>query len=418
MLKFFKRNLSAGKYISSGLLKTFAQTISGFIILRWLDPIELGQWQSFTVFVGYIHILTLGTTSGLNRELPYWIGKGNEKLGIKRLQTAGYFTTTLSILIMVFVIIIGIILFSVGSLSLNSTLMMIFAFSTGALTIQTNLLGATYRSNQSFDKLSKIQLFNTLLYFILLPLIYFFDIWGYVFYQVVLAVALYIGYQLFKPYKQKYKFELNQFKALIKIGFPIYFWNYLTSMSRTIPRLILVLFGSPLLVGLYSPAGSVNAAMLSLPDYVNRYLFPQMSHKFGKTGDVRGVYNYAIKSAMILFIIMFIGASVLAFIIPPIFTSFFPKYINGIIAAQITLFSGVFYSINSLLHNTLNSIKVFKPFKFIVGFRIFYMVVFTFIANLYFDDLLLAVAVGAVISEFFNMLNYLYFLKIVKKAAL
>ncbi|PWH86409.1 lipopolysaccharide biosynthesis protein [Brumimicrobium oceani] len=410
-MNFLKRNKTAGKYISSGLLKTLAQTISGFIILRWIDPKDLGQWQSFTVFVGYIQILTLGTTSGLNRELPYWLGKGDKQLAMKRLKTAGYFITSLSFVLMFATILIAAIFYLADNLSLNNTIMLVFAFSTGALTIQTNFLGATYRSSKSFDKLSKIQLFNTLLYFVFLPLVYFFNIWGYIIYQVGLALALYAGYQVFKPFKVSYKFEKDQFKALVMIGFPIYFWNYIAGLSRTIPRLILVLFGNPLLVGLYSPAGSVNAAMLNLPNYTNRYLFPQMAYKFGKTGDAKQVYNYAIKASKILFIVMIIGASFFALIIPTIFTNFFPKYIDGILAAQITIFSGVFYSINALIHNALNSLKVYKPLKYIVILRLIYIAGFSYISFLIVDDLLLAVSIGAVLSEFFNLFNYLFFFK-------
>lgn len=411
MLELLKRNITAGKFIGSGLLKTVAQTISGFVILRWLVPEELGQWQSFTVFVGYIQILTLGVTSGLNRELPYWLGKGNMELGMDRLKTAGYFITLLSLILMTIFLLLGLALYILDIFSLDKTIMLIFAFSIGALSIQTNFLGASYRSSGSFGKLSRIQLYNSLLYFILIPLIYFFGLWGYIVYQIILAVFLYIGYNHFRPYKIKYKFDYSHFKILVSVGLPMYIWNFLASFTRTIPQLILVLFGSPLLVGLYAPASSINTAMLSLPEYTNRYLFPQMAFKFGKSSDVREVYNYSIKASILLFIIMIFGASVLAFIIPYIFPIFFPKYVEGITVAQIIVFSGVFYSINALYHNTLYSIKVFKPFKFIVSFRILYIALFTAITYYFLKDLLLAVALGSLLSEIFNLVNYIYFLR-------
>jgi len=385
--------------------------IAGFIILRWLDPTELGMWQSFSVFVGYLQILTLGTTSGLNRELPYWFGKGKRTLGMKRLKTAGYFTTKLSFFLMLIIMSIAIILYALNILTLNYAVIMIFAFSIGALSIQTNFLGATYRSTQSFDKLSKIQFYNSILFFLLLPLIYFFDIWGYIAYQTILTLALYLGYQFFRPFKVEYKFEKEQFIELVKIGLPMYIWNYLASLSRSIPRLILILFGSPLLVGLFSPAGSINSAMLNLPGYINRYLFPKISFQFGKNNDVNEVYQYVMKASLILFLVMMFFSIILALIIPYIFEVFFPKYIEGIVAAQITLFSGVFYSINSLLHITLNSIKAFKPFKFIVSYRLIYISLFSFVAYYIVEDLLIAVSIGAVMSEFFNVFNYIYFLK-------
>lgn len=409
-----KNNKTAGKYIGSGLLKTAAHTLSGFIVLRWLEPESLGTWQSFTVFVGYLQIFTLGVTSGLNRELPYWLGKGDKELGMQRLKTAGYFTTSLSLGLMVTIALLALVFFALNILDLSQTLMMILAFSTGALAIQTNFLGATFRSDQAFDKLSRIQLYNSLLYFTLIPLVYFFELWGYIAYQIALAVALYIGYQLFRPYKVKYNFSKHQFRELVKIGFPMYFWNYLAGSSRSLPRLIIVLFGTPLLVGLFAPAAAINAAILNLPAYTNRYLFPQMSFKFGKNNDVQEIYKYTIKAATYLFIVMMAGGIVLSLIIPYVFPIFFPKYVGGILVAQIVIFSGVFYSINALFHNALNSVKSFKPFKYIISLRVGYIVGFTAITYLIVGELLLSVAIGAVIAEIFNMISYVYFLRKIK----
>jgi O-antigen/teichoic acid export membrane protein len=415
MKAFVKRNLTGGKYIFSGLFKTLVLTVSGFIILRWLEPEELGRWQSITVFVSYIQILTLGTTSGLNRELPFWLGKGDQELALKRLKGAGFFTTALSLAIMVLVTLVSILLYLGKLLSLDMVIMLIFAFSIGALSIQTNFIGATFRSTQSFSKLTSLQMYNAALYVLLLPLVYFFDIWGYIAYQVLLALVLYGGYWLFRPYKIGYKYDVEQIKELVKIGFPIYFWNYLAQISRSIPRLFLVIFGSPLLVGLYSPAGSINAAILNLPNYTNRFLFPQMAYKFGQSNDPKVVYDYAIKASKLLFLFMLIGATALAFIIPPVFEAYFPKYVGGILAAQITVFSGVFYSINALLHNALNSIKSFRSFKYIVGYRLVFICLFAYVASIFFKDTLVVVSVAAVLSEFFNLFNYLYFFR---KAAL
>ncbi len=67
MLALLKKKLVASKYIGSGLLDTAARTISGLLVLRWLQPQELGQGQSLTVFNSYLQVLSLGITSGLNR---------------------------------------------------------------------------------------------------------------------------------------------------------------------------------------------------------------------------------------------------------------------------------------------------------------------------------------------------------------
>lgn len=399
------------KYVTSGLFKTFSITISGIIILRWLNPEELGQWQSFLVFVGYIQILTLGTTSGLNREIAYLTGKGKQEEGLEKLKAVGFYTTTLSLSLMLIICIIGLVLLLVGVFSLEYAIMFILAFSTGALAIQTNFLGATFRSSSSFQYLSKVQFGVSMLYFILLPIIYFFDLWGYIIYQVLVSFALYLGYYWFRPYKVSYEFKKTVFKEMVYIGMPMYVWNYLAGVSRSIPRLILVTFGSPLTVGLYSPAGTINSSMLSLPLYVNRYLNPKISGLYGKTDDKQKVYEFTMSAIFKLFIVMIFIATIIAIIIPYIINFFFPNYSSGIIATQITVFSGVFFCLNNMMHNTINSLKEFRVFKVIIALRYLNILFFSALGYFIFDSLLTVVSFGALMAEIFNFISYRNILK-------
>lgn len=414
LINRIKRNSTGVFYVGTGLFKTFVQTITSFIILRWIAPEDLGQWQSFTVFVGYTSILTLGVTSGLNRELPFYLGKGDENLAMSRLQTANAFTTALSLFLTVLVSVVSLIAFLFEWLSMNDAIMFFAAFSITAITIQTNLLGATYRSSQSFKKLGNIQLIVAGLHFIFLPVVYFFDIWGYIVYQSLMIILLFLGYWYFRPYRIKPKFEKKHFIALVKIGLPMYIWNYLSQMLRTVPRIVLVIFGSPLLVGIYAPAESINKAVLNLPNYVNRYLFPKMSFNYGKSDNKGLVIKSTFNAAFLLFGVMFLVASILAFLMPIVFEYLFPKYIDAIVCVQIVLFSGVFYSVNALMHNTLNSLKVFRFFKTIVLLKFISLTLSIYIAYVILNDILIAVAIGATLAELVNTINYSFFLNKIK----
>jgi O-antigen/teichoic acid export membrane protein len=252
------------------------------------------------------------------------------------------------------------------------------------------------------------------MYILLLPVIYFYGIWGYIWYEFSLSLATYLGFYYYRPYKVKYKFSYPEFKDLVKIGLPMYFWNYLAAISRSVPRLILVLFGNQLLVGLFAPATSVNTAMLNLPMYINRYLFPKLSFMYGKEQNTELVFKYTVKTATILFVLMISIATIIALLIPYLFSSFFPKYIGSVLATQIILFSGVFYSINALVHNSLNSLKHFKPFKYIITFRVIYILLFSAFFYYFTSDLIISVALSSAVSEMLNMLNYFYFLRQVK----
>lgn len=401
---------TAGKYISSGIFKVTIQTIVSFIVLRWLLPEDLGKWQSFMVFAGYIGVLTLGTTSGLNRDLPFYLGKGQKDIALNKLKACGFYATYLSISLMTLISFASVFLRYLNILSTEATIMFVFAFMNVAFKIQINFLGATFRSAQAFDRLTTIQMLNSGLYILLIPLIYYLNIWGYVIYQTVQVLFMYIGYYVYRPYKVKYIYDFNEIVKLIKTGLPMYIWNFLLGFSRSLPRLLLITFGTPFLVGIYSPAGSINSIMQNLPDYTNRYLFPQMAFKYGKTNSKKAVFLYAKRAAIIMFFIMLTGAILVCFLIPPVFSSFFPNYIDGVLAAQITIFSGVFYSINALFHNTLNSMKLYAIFKYIITLKIIFIPLFTFLVKLMLSDLLSSVAIGLLLTELLSLLNYYYHL--------
>lgn len=410
--KFFKNKIGVS-YVSTGLFFTAATMLSGFIILRWLDPTSLGKWQSFLVFIGYLQILSLGSTSGLNRELAYLIGKGQLAIGLNKLSTVGYYITFTSFTLVIVFFLISIIGFLLGGLSLETSIMFFFAFGNSAIKFQENFLSSTYRSSSSFLDISKIQIVLIILLFILLPLVYFFKLYGLIAYQTIISIVSYLMFFFHRPYKVKYSFDKNVFLSVVRIGFPMYIWNFLISVSRSLPRLVLVLFGSPYLVGLYSPAGSLNTALLALPNYVTRFIFPKMSFKFGKSNDKREIFHYTMISIGKLFPFMLAIVLILSFIIPFFINYFVPKYSESILSCQFILFSGLFYGFNNIMHSGVNSLLLFKGLRIIVFFRYAFFIVFIYISSLFFENLVNAVAFGSILAELFNFfLYYRYFRKV------
>ena len=108
---------------------------------------------------------------------------------------------------------------------------------------------------------------------------------------------------------------------------------------------------------------------------------------------------------------LFVFALVLSFIIPFVFREFFPKYIDGIIPAQIFIFISVFYSINMVLHNGMYSIRKFDPFIKIMLTKILSVAMLIAVIYFYNNDLLIAVSIGSLISEALLSLVYLYYFK-------
>jgi O-antigen/teichoic acid export membrane protein len=411
LLRKYITNKSGLLYISSGLFKTIIHTLSGFIILRWIRPEELGVWQSFTVFAIYLNIFTLGVPTGLNRELPFWLGKKEHDKAINILKSAGSYISRISMYILILTTLVCLILYSTNIVSSTSSLMLFSAFSIAIVKIRANFLGVTYRSNQSFKQLGRIQFIMAFIQLILIPIVYFLGIWGYILYQLIVVITLYTGFYIKRPYKVKYEFNKTLLLSLIKVGLPMFIWNFLVTSSKSIPRLTLVFFGAPYLVGLFSPAESLNKAVQQLPNYINLFLFPKISFKFGQTNDKTVVTKKVFIAATYIFFIMLLITIVIISLTPILFETLFPKYIKATLAVQVILFSCAFFSVSQLLHNTINSFKEFYLFRYLVPMRFIFTIASIFVTHLIIDDLILSVAFGTTITEILVMVSYIYMVK-------
>ena len=61
-----------------------------------VGSIDLGQCN-LGFLLAVVQIFTFGTTSGLNREIAYLIGQDKKEEALEKLKTVGYYTTALSL---------------------------------------------------------------------------------------------------------------------------------------------------------------------------------------------------------------------------------------------------------------------------------------------------------------------------------
>ena len=56
-----------------------ATMLSNLVIIRWLEPEETGVWQTLVLAQSYMAFTQLGFFNGLNREFPFWMGRGDDE---------------------------------------------------------------------------------------------------------------------------------------------------------------------------------------------------------------------------------------------------------------------------------------------------------------------------------------------------
>ncbi len=390
-------NKAALLFSSSSLILSVVKLISGIVIIKWVIPEDVGMWNSVSLIQSYAAILQLGALSGLNRELPFYIGKGDSQYIIKLAETANAFIQYLNYILFAICIAASAYVY----FFVSSDVKLLFGIlSIGLITVSAfyaTYLNVTYRANHEFIKLSKIQLYISGFTIVTIFLPYFFNYYGLVLRTVLISIFTTIFVYAARPIRVKAKFTKSSFKELIKTGLPIYAIGYFDDLSKTFNRTILLTFGGVIVVGYYSPAIAILAGIAMLPSAIGQYIYPQMSYSLGKFNDAKKLWKWVWKSAFAMLLIGLPAVLIGWFTIPFFITKYFQNYVPGIFACQMALIAGVLDSAGVGI-NVLNTLKKFKWLTILMVFK---LASFWFLMQ-YFSTLMTpidGVSVGLVIAQ-------------------
>src|SRR5262249_36223274 len=117
---------------------------------------------------------------------------------------------------------------------------------------------------------------------------------------VLLAgVAMYLMHRA-KPISVKPVWNTESFVLLFKTGLPIFVTDYIASCTATFDRVALLKYSNVEQVGLYSLALSGYSAFQVIPQSIAHYIYPRMSHHYGRTNNPRVLWGMAWKITLIV----------------------------------------------------------------------------------------------------------------------
>ena len=407
MFLFQVSNLLSHRLVKTGLLYSVTSTIysvctliAGFVILRWVDPVLLGLWQSIAIANYYLPILQLGIHSGLNLELPIVLGENNIEQAQKLVKTGLYYAVFLSFIMLV----IGLFAFIYVYCNSYDSKIVYGVISVCIIAISSNVkmhYVATYRSAGAFSKLSLINLLSSIAALIMICFIYFYQYEGmllyYVFTDAIYTLSLYV----YAPYRKiSPKFYKDTFVVLLKRGVYMTTVNQILQCIQSVPRILLLRFGSITQVGLFHPALVVGTFINMLPAQLVQFLQPQMGFKYGQTQRAKDMWRYLLYLTVLtpIFSLPFVVIGWIC--LPYVFEVFFPKYIEAITPIRVMLIGFVFSS-TYMSQNFLSTIKAYTE---VIIFQIFSLVCFVafpyFMIKMYPEDLLTSMAIGMSFAYF------------------
>jgi O-antigen/teichoic acid export membrane protein len=300
----------------------------------------LGLWQSVYLALPYSYFLLGGINNGLSRELPYYIGAGDDAHASRLTSTTQFFTglgcliTMIAGICTVAFLVVRHYDFKVISAVAVVTLLIIFNFYRNYLTV-------TFRSKSDFIDLSWAQGAEAILMVATLPLVYYLRYTGMLLRLVVVGgLVVYVMHRI-RPLKVSSNVSRESLLLLLKTGIPIFALDYLRSCASTLDRLALLHFGGVQQVGYYAVGATACAGFEVLPTSVAHYIYPRMSYRYGQDKSARGLWGLTWKATVVLAVVMLPLAIAGWFCLPPVIAKLFPKYVAGTRAAQLMLFAAV-----------------------------------------------------------------------------
>ena len=320
-----------------------ATMLSNLVIIKWLEPEETGVWQTLVLAQSYMAFAQLGFFNGLNREFPFWMGRGDGEKAHRMAATT--LTQSLFCAVFSFLVFGGALLYFGDERTwlLGLTAMGIMT-SAG---FYRDYLAATYRTSQAFQSLAGVHWVHALLLIVTVPLVAFWGFDGLCMRLIVLGLFVPLLMHRSRPVHVSPTWDWSCVRELLRAGAPLLGLSYLITLANGFDRLLLLGHVGVLGVGLFAPAIAVKNGIQALPMAINQYISPRLSQSLGESGDSRSLWSLSWRATGATCLAMVPIIAIGWFVIPPLVESFFPKYTEAIYPAQILLLSGLFTGVSA-----------------------------------------------------------------------
>lgn len=324
MIGLYSRYKIAIGYTLSSLFRALTHLAAMFFVSRFVAPAELGYWTFLLSFVTYASFMNAGVTNGLNRELPFYISRNKEDYALTLVSTAQSYLNCCVLITLFFGTVISI--YSGFSNSLNQGLTVFGITLLTILSLYEGYIITTYRSNEAFGSLARIQTIYGVLGFLSIILIYYFGYWGMIL-RLIISQGLFVYLlHLNRPFKVESKFSKKALFDLLKIGVPIFLLAYLQNSAATFDKILLYYKTGNVQLGYYSFANYGFMAISMLTVALASYVYPKMTYLYGHSNDKRLLWKFYVKITIFVTALMACVAVVACLSISFLVDRLFPNY--------------------------------------------------------------------------------------------
>ena len=330
-LLYLVGSLAGGSFVSM-MLRMAGGVLQG----RLVAPATLGLFTAIGLVLGYAPFLQLGILNGLNRELPYYVGKGDRR-HVQELAAAAQ----------AWAIAVGCaactaLLCVAGWQLAHGELWQAAGWFTNAvlsicLFYNTYYLQMTYRTSHDFARLASVGVVESALGLVLLVLVAQFNFYGLC--LRALSVGL-VGTAImfyWRPVRVSPKWNIHHLKHLLIIGAPIFGVGILYSWWGVMNSTLVLRFAGIEGMGLYSMVLMAGASLEFIPSAVSQVVYPRMAEGYGRSASVGELIRIARTPMMITAAVLLPVIAVAWLLVGPVVSFVVPAYIGAVPAIKWSL---------------------------------------------------------------------------------
>jgi len=283
----------AGSLAGGNLVAMALRMVGGVLIGRLVAPATLGLFTGIGLVLGYAPALQLGVLNGLNRELPFFVGKGDLQR-VKELASAAQAWA----LVVGGAVCLALIGVAGWQLAHNEMWKAAGWFTNGILALflfySTYYLQMTYRSAHDFARLAFANVVETSVGLVLLVLVAFLSFYGLCIRLVLVSATSALILYRWRPVRVGPKWNIRDLKHLLIIGAPIFGVGQVYSWWGGVINSTLVLkFAGTKGMGLYAMVLIATASLDLIPQAVSQVVYPRMAEQYGRSSSVRELVTIA-----------------------------------------------------------------------------------------------------------------------------
>lgn len=341
--------------VSSAGAAAVLSALQMIVVARILGPTQFGILQVYRLIITYSSFSNLGTLWSMVREIAYHRGRGNAtRIAMIKSNTLVMNVGASAVLGMV---VFGWFFFMPVA---DRDSMLEVAVLGAIVTAQ-----CLYMFSRHYFTSTKQFAWRSILV-ILFPLanIVFVCVLGIpyglkgVLYAMLLAYGISILYgALKKAFTIKYVLDKSVSFDLIRAGIPIFGNGLLATLLASVDRLMIIKYLPVEQLGYYGIATMVKTFLENLYRTLFMVVFPRLTEKYGETDELEAIKSYVWNPLVVSAYLspLFFGSLII--LLPVVIKYLLPKFVPGLLAAQLVIASAFFGCLHVGVINFFITIK-------------------------------------------------------------